>query len=220
MMNGIHDPDPHAETWELLPWLANGTLTGEELERVQAHLRQCAACRGRLEWERSLRAAGQPEPPLSARHAYAGLLPRLGPQEAKAGNAGLRGRWAGLVAANDPRWLRMLAAVQLSVICVLALVLAQVHAIRGGGQDRYRTLAAHPEVQGDIVVSFDPATPERELRRILQASGARVVDGPTASDAYVLAAEPGAAGSALRRLRAEPAVTLAEPLDAAAGGRQ
>jgi hypothetical protein len=31
-------PDPHAETRNLLPWLANGTLAGAELQRVQTHL--------------------------------------------------------------------------------------------------------------------------------------------------------------------------------------
>jgi hypothetical protein len=209
-MKRIQNPDPHAVAWELLPWLANGTLAGEELERVQAHLAQCAACRGRLEWERGLRAAGQPEPPLSARDAFAELRPRLGPQQVRGGK---RGRWAGLAAANDPRWLRGLAAVQLSVICVFGLILAMPI-----GEDRYRTLGAQPPPQGDIVVSFDPATPERELRRILQASGGRVVDGPTAGDAYVLAVAPAGAGPALRRLRAEPAVTLAEPLRAGGGG--
>ena len=89
---------------------------------------------------------------------------------------------------------------------------------RPGADDegRYRTLssrAAAQGTQGNLVVSFDPATPERELRRILQASGARVVDGPTASDAYVLAVAPAQAAPVLRRLRAESAVTLAERLD-------
>jgi hypothetical protein len=57
------------------------------------------------------------------------------------------------------------------------------------------------------VVGFDPATPERELRRILQAAGRASWTVPTASGAYVLAVAPNDAGQALRRLRAEPAVT-------------
>jgi hypothetical protein len=81
----------------------------------------------------------------------------------------------------------------------------------------YHALGARKAVQDNIVVGFDPSTPERELRRILQGSGARLVDGPTASDAYVLAVAPDDAGQALRRLRAEPAVTLAEPLSAVGG---
>jgi hypothetical protein len=202
-------PDPHAETRNLLPWLANGTLAGAELQRVQAHLGQCQACRTRLEWERGLYAGGDPAPVLSAQQAFARLKPRLGPQEAR----GRAPRWARLAAANDPRWLRSLVAVQLGVILVLGLAVAWPDAEPAS----YHTLGARTAVQDNIVVGFDPSTPERELRRILQASGARLVDGPTASDAYVLAVAPNDAGQALRRLRTEPAVTLAEPLSAAGG---
>jgi anti-sigma factor RsiW len=204
------EPGPHAETRELLPWLANGTLTGAELARVEAHLAACPACRAQLEWERGLHAAGQPAPPLSAQQGFAALLPRLGPQEAPAAE---RGRRAGLAPANDPRWLRAVAAVQLGVIVVLGMLLARP----GGGEASYRALGARPAAEGNIVVSVDPATPERELRRILQASGTRVVDGPTASGAYVLAAAPAETREALRRLRAEPAVVLAEPLAVGSG---
>jgi hypothetical protein len=216
--------NPHAETRELLPWLANGTLAGAELARVRAHLQECPACRERLEWERGLqdglRAGGRPAPPLSAEQAFAALLPRLGGQEGgadppaqadrdlQAKPGGKPDRRGGLAAANDAHWLRALAAVQLGVIIVLALVLAAPRTDEPG----YRTLGAHAAAAGNIVVSFDPATPEGELRRILQASGGRVADGPTATGAWVLAVEPGGTGPALRRLRAESAVTLAEPL--------
>jgi hypothetical protein len=202
-------PDPHAETRNLLPWLANGTLAGAELQRVQTHLGQCQACRTRLEWERGLYAGGDPAPVLSAQQAFARLKPSLGPQEAR----GRAARWARLAAANDPRWLRSLVAVQLGVILVLGLAVAWPDTEPAS----YHALGARKAVQDNIVVGFDPSTPERELRRILQGSGARLVDGPTASDAYVLAVAPNDAGQALRRLRAEPAVTLAEPLSAVGG---
>lgn len=218
--------NPHTEARELLPWLANGTLAGAERERVQAHLEACPACRAQLECEQDLRAARQPAPPLSARDAFAALLPRLGAQEAGGQQAaranpaerpgGRRhaghGRWGGLAAANDPRWLRGLAALQLAIMLVLGLALALPRS-----EPSYLTLGAHSAAAGNIVVSFNPATPERELRRILQASGGRIVDGPTATGAWVLAVEPAAARPALQRLHAEPAVTLAEPLAVESG---
>jgi anti-sigma factor RsiW len=197
--------DPHAQARQLLPWLANGTLAGAERARVEAHLAACPACRARLEWERGLCDAAQPEPALSAQAAFSRLESRLGPQEP---GSGIPFRVKALAAANDPRWLRTVAALQLVLIVVLGL--AAVRPDEGGAA--YRTLGDHAAAQGKLVVSFDPATPAGELQRILQASGARVVDGPTASDAYVLAVAPEQAGPALRRLRAEPAVTLAEPL--------
>jgi hypothetical protein len=211
------DADPHAETLELLPWLANGTLAGAELARVEAHLAQCPTCRARLEWERRLRGNGgqarPPVPPLSPTLAYARLSPRLGSQE---GGAGVQVRWSRLAAANDPRWLRAAAAVQLGVIFVLGLIVAWPagHRVDGAGRNAagYSALGARPAAPGSLVVTFDPATPEQELRRILQASGARIVDGPTAAGAYVLDVAAGDAGPTLSSLRAEPAVTLAEPL--------
>jgi predicted anti-sigma-YlaC factor YlaD len=201
--------DPHAETRLLLPWLANGTLEGAELERVQAHLEGCPACREELALECDLRAGRQDGPGLCAGRAFARLAPRLGPQETRARSTG---RWAGLAAANDVRWLRVLVAAQFGALLVLGLALGLSLARHEQGEASYRTLGAHAAARADIVVRFNPATPERELRRVLEASGARVVDGPTAAGAWMLAAAPAGIAPALRRLRAEPAVTLAEPL--------
>jgi hypothetical protein len=229
------DPDPHAEARELLPWLANGTLAGAELERVRGHVDACQACRETLAWEQGLHAARQTDAPLLAQEAFAALLPRLGAQEAGSQQApagdwrkqpgghrpeqprGTPGRWAGLAAANDPLWLRALAAIQLGIMVTLGLALWLALAGPRGAESRstdpsYQTLGAHAAAAGNIVVSFDPATPERELRRILQASGGRIVDGPTVGGAYVLAVEPAGAKPALQRLRSEPVVRLAEPL--------
>jgi anti-sigma factor RsiW len=194
----------HAEVQLLLPWLLAGTLEGAELAMVQEHIGSCEQCRADLARERKLRAAGNLAPPaLDPDQALARLLPRLEPQAAPA--AALPRRPP---AANDGHWLRALAAAQLGVIAVLALLLAVPGQERAG----YRGLGASAPVQGNLVVVFDPATPERELRRIVQASQARVVGGPTVTDAYVLAVPPAQAGAALRRLRAEPGVRLAQPL--------
>jgi hypothetical protein len=224
------DPDPHAEARELLPWLANGTLAGAELERVRGHLAACEACRETLAWEQGLHAARQTDAPLLAQEAFAALLPRLGAQDAgsqqaPAGNwrneaggqrteqpRGTPGRWAGLASANDPAWLRALAAIQLGIVVTLGLALWLALAAPRGADTAYRTLGGQATAGGNLVVRFDPATPERELRRILQASRGRIVDGPTVGGAYVLAVEPAETSPALQRLRSEPVVRLAEPL--------
>jgi hypothetical protein len=64
-----------------------------------------------------------------------------------------------------------------------------------------------------LVLAFNPETPEREIRRIVLASGARVVGGPTATGAWLLETET-APSAVMARLRAEPAVSLAEELGA------
>jgi hypothetical protein len=202
-------PLTHETARELLPWLLAGTLDSAELAKLQTHLPTCPQCQAELEWERKLRAAlPPPDGAFDADRAFAKLLPRLGPQEAR---VGVVDRWREAFAANSA-WLRWTALAQLAAIGVLGVTLARLDSSAGD----YRALGAAPRAEGDAVVVFKPDTTELEMRRILQASGARVVDGPTVTDAYVLALPAAQAPAALARLRAERAVTLAQPLGAAA----
>lgn len=198
----------HQRAQKLLPWLLAGTLDGAELAQLQSHVQACAQCRADLDWERKLRAAaaGQPDPAFDADRAFAQLLPRLGPQ---APRIGLLDRWRAATAANSP-WLRWTALAQFAAIGILSVLLAR----SGNDTAGYRALASAAHPQGNLVVVFKPATSESEMRRILQANGARVVDGPTVTDAYILALPAAQANAALDRMRAEPAVTLARPLSA------
>ena len=198
----------HQHAQPLLPWLLAGTLDDADLAAIELHVAGCAECQADLAWQRQLRtASAPPDAGCDAERAYAALLPRLAAQEPRIGTLA---RWRNAAAANNA-WLRWAAGAQLAVIAVLALLLARPSFVTD-----YRALGAAPPA-GSVVVTFRPDTPEREIRRILQANGARVIDGPTVTDAYVLALPAAQSGSALTRLRAEPAVTLAEPLTA--GGR-
>ena len=198
----------HQTVQENLPWLLNGTLGGAELEAAQAHLRNCALCQADLAGLRRLREAGAPpQPHCDPERALARLLPRI---ELPAPSV-LRG------AANDPRWLRRAAFFQCGVILLLSALLAALLARPGATLDAYRALGAAPNAQAQAVIVFRPDTAERELRRIVRASGSRIVGGPTVTDAYVLAM-PEASAASLACLRAEPAVLLVEPL-AGGGGR-
>ena len=206
----------HLDAQDALPWLANGTLAGAELERVQAHVATCAHCRADLALLRTVHAAGPgPDLDFDPDRALARLMPQLdapqldaAPPQAK---TGLLQRWRDRVAANDRTWLRAAVACQFGAIAVLAALLA-----RPSGQpdspDAYRVLgAAGANGMARVVVTFRPDTPEAELRRIVRASGARIVGGPTVTDAWLIGAD-GQAAPVLAKLRAEPAVTLAEPL--------
>jgi hypothetical protein len=218
----------HLEAQDALPWLANGTLAGAELERVQAHVASCADCRADLALLRTVRAAG-PAPDLGfdPERALARLMPRLDAAPAEDDAAvpcavpatpahetpGLLRRWRARLAANDRTWLRAAVAAQFCAIAVLAAMLARpaAHPEAAGA---YRVLgAAGANGAARLVVTFRPDTPEAELRRIVRASGARIVGGPTVTDAWLAGAD-GQLAPVLARLRAEPAVTLAEPLSA------
>lgn len=209
----------HQEAQELLPWLANGSLSGTERERVQAHLQVCAACRAELSALHTLRAAGSATVPgLDAEAALARLLPQLDAPAAPAAAslAPVLSRWRARLAANDRSWLRAAVALQFGAIAVLGALLARPAASPEAPADAYRLLGAADGVRGSLVVAFSPDTPEREVRRIVLASGARVVGGPTATGAWLL--DTGDAPTAVvARLRAERAVTLAEALGGAQG---
>ncbi|KGF82594.1 hypothetical protein IA69_04710 [Massilia sp. JS1662] len=207
-MNPSND---HLEAQDALPWLANGTLAGAELERVQAHVETCAHCRADLALLRTVHAAGPgPDLDFDPDRALARLvehLPQLdaAPVQEK---TGLLQRWRDRLAANDRTWLRAAVAAQFCAIAVLAALLARPSA----QPDSYRVLgAAGANGMARVVVTFRPDTPEAELRRIVRTSGARIVGGPTVTDAWLVGAD-GQLDPVLARLRAEPAVTLAEPL--------
>jgi hypothetical protein len=116
--------------------------------------------------------------------------------------------WFGAAAANQPAWLRWAVAAQWVLIIGLAALL-----VRPDEAPVYRTLGAGAAAGGNMVVVFQPNTSERELRRILQAQNARVIDGPTVTDAWLLSVPAGSHAQVLQALRANAAVKLAEPLD-------
>jgi hypothetical protein len=82
--------------------------------------------------------------------------------------------------------------------------------------DGYHALGAPPAAEpGNVVVIFRPDTTEKTMREALQASGARLVDGPTQADAYVLRVPADARDAALSTLRGRREIVLAQPVDSA-----
>jgi hypothetical protein len=120
-------------------------------------------------------------------------------------------RWWTMGAANQPTWLRWAVAAQWVLIVGLVALLARPDEPPAA----YRVLgnSAGAAPVGNLVVMFQPTTTERELRRILQAQGARMVDGPTVTDAYLISVPEDNRDRALQALRADPAVKFAEALD-------
>jgi anti-sigma factor RsiW len=203
----------HREAQDLLPWLANGRLDGAELRRVQAHLTTCATCRADLDTLYTLQdAADLPAPDLDVDKAFARLLPQLD-AVAPADAAPVVPGWRTRLAANDGRWLRAAVGLQFCAIVVLgALLLRPAGDTQMAAQDgAYRVLGAEAGADSIVAVTFKPDTPEHELRRIVTASGAHIVGGPTVTGAWMLGSAQ-APSDVAARLRTESAVTLAEPL--------
>lgn len=187
----------HAEADRLLPWLANGTLEGEERAWVEQHLDDCAACQRELAWLQSLQSASRDEPaPADTTRALRRLRRRL--TAAPGHRHGRRRPWA--------QWV---IAAQAVLALALGIALLRPSQPAPGA---YHTLGAAPVAQERLVVVFDPQLKEARMRQLLQACDARVVDGPTAAGAWVLSVPAARAPRIREALRAAPGVTLVEGL--------
>jgi len=203
---------PHQTVQELLPWFLNGTLQGEEAVKVEEHLRGCPGCREELECLRVMQTDYlESEMAPEAQAALAKLRPRL--DEAPPARRPQRRSIArsATLAAPFPVWFKLAMAAQF--VLVFGLGWAVLQPDRTGLPYHVLSASGAPEhAVGSLVVVFNPAAPQHDVARILRASGGRVVDGPTASNGYVVAVPDGGLSAALARLRAEPSVVLAEPL--------
>ena len=201
------DTAAHTVADVLLPWLVNGTLEGDELAFVQRHVDECPNCRREVEWLRELHAAciaGEAMPGASA--AFHNLRRKLEAREGRDSMARLR-RSEG----RTRRWLPWALAAEFAVIVVLGGLLIT----NNDGPVLYRTLGAENAAvpaTGSLVVVFDPTTSVAEVQRILRGAGARIVDGPTQANAYVLEVPPGQTERAAQAIKAERAALLIEPL--------
>jgi hypothetical protein len=207
------DPAAHKVADVLLPWLVNGTLEGEELAFVQQHVATCARCQREVEWLREFHAAcvvGESEPNASTSAAFRSLRHKLDARPKERTIVSRSNRWR-----LERSWTRWVIAAQLAVIVVLGGTVI----VADDSPAVYRTLSsksAGVATTGSLVVVFDPTTTEADLRRMLRDIGARLIDGPTRTNAYVLEVPETRREQAVRVLRNERAVVLVESLDSKA----
>lgn len=199
----LHD-DPHGAAQSLLPWYVNGTLDPAEAELVEAHLAACADCRADLAAERAL--GGQVAAmSMDVEHGWAVMRERMeaAPQRR---------------ALSPVRFLRRPVAIgwvvagQLAAAALIVALVLPGHPAQTGAP--YHALGSAPVAEpGNLVIQFTPDTSERAMRAAFMRADSRVVDGPTASGAYVLRVDAGKRAAALKQLRATPGIVLAEPID-------
>jgi anti-sigma factor RsiW len=198
--------DAHREALLLLPWHVSGALDEVEQARVEAHLADCAECRAELALERRLATEVVAMSPESE-PAWEAMQRRLA-QPARRRTRPVRRNLARQAAKIALPWLGWAVAAGAMMILGLQAVLPPRPA------PAYHALAAAPDHAGiDVAVIFKPQTTEAEIHSILDASQARVAEGPTATDAWLLNVPMQERDGAVRRLRASPDVLAAEPLD-------
>ncbi len=116
-----------------------------------------------------------------------------------------------------PVWQRLPArAWAAPALLSAALVVIMLSTLRPAPMvGDYHALAAPAETGATAVVRFRPDTTEAQIRHGLKDSGARLVDGPTVTDAYVVRLPREHYAAALDKLRKEPGVALVEALESA-----
>ena len=214
--------DQHHEVQSLLPWYLTGRLDETDRAQVEAHLNDCAECQAEAKAEHRLAEEIADLPPLEpmydVEHGWVRMRREVehdAPGRARVWTA--PGWLSGGLAEVGRQWrgsalsLRWIVAAQFGLL-VLAGALLLPPSVQPA---RYHTLGGRPAVaSGNVVVIFRPDVREKDLRATLMANDARLVDGPTASDAYLLHVPAAERAAVLVRLRQSPRIELAEPVDA------
>jgi hypothetical protein len=194
----------HSRAVELLPWLVNGTLSGDEREAVEQHARTCIACRRELKEQQRLHTA------VRAR--------RTVDVSAEAGFDRLNAELDSGARTGPPRWgvryatAARFAAAAAAGMAVLAILLWLTPLPEPGGND-YSTLAtplAEDATLLDIVFAGD--TTAAEMQELLDEIGGKIVAGPSELGRYsvrVAGEQPN--GELLAALAVDPRVRFAGP---------
>ncbi|MGH8041371.1 MAG: zf-HC2 domain-containing protein [Rudaea sp.] len=203
----------HQNAQDLLPWFVMGTLEEDERRRVDEHVRACPACQRDVQWHRNLHAAdAEPVAGYDVDRAFAAISARLRKPQAVAWPRRywrvLHYRWRA-----PPPWAGWALAVQAVLVLGLAgALLSRSSKFTADRLPAYHALGQTEAANARLVVVFAPQTSEADMRRILLANSARIVDGPTAADAYILAVAPERIDQTMQKLRAEPSVLLIQSL--------
>jgi len=218
----------HADAWLMLPWLANGRLSGAERVRVEEHVHGCVQCTREVALQRRLcevliepeRITYAPGPSfrklmdrIDGRKPGAGAQPRISAPAALAAKSSSAWRPPGLT------W----AASFVLAVGVLGLGATTYR----WSQPRYITHTAAPAPASVAVlhVAFVPSLPISAVGEALHSAGAHVVEGPDDTGIVGVAPIVAAAGTVegsselhalAARLRADARVRWVEPVAGAA----
>jgi len=198
------DSAEHRSAQDLLPWFVNGTLGAAEASSVARHVAECERCQKDAAEQEQLRASASATPLAGdIERDWAVLRSRIEafpPPPTRGAEGAKPWRWRS--------WLPLTVAMQGALILALVLVLI----VGPSREERYRALGAQPAAsEANAVAVFRGDATSEQMRDALHAVEARIVGGPTITDAYLLrVASP--TPQVLARLRAQPGVLRVEAL--------
>jgi len=206
------DRSTHETAQKLLPWFVAGTLQDVEHALVQEHARTCSQCQADIDWERKFRGLiGQEQDKVKSSTEIERSRQRLQSHlETHGFNAIVRKLKYALYDAwhYSSSAMRMLVAAEsIAIVGLVYLLWTPMHHATSPAIIHTGIPAAN------LLVAFKPNTTEVKMREILFNNSARLVDGPTASGAYLLSTPGNLRAQTLLHLRAENAVSTATALD-------
>lgn len=212
----------HDDVWHVLPFYVNGTLRGQSLTDVEAHLAVCAECRTELSGQTLVRDTILREDVRqeTAQTSFDQLWGRILEDEAvsEAHAAKLAAAGSAPIIRRSPagRTMKWLVAAVIIEGIGLATLSAMTWSSSQGLAADYRTLSTpqSPLSAGQIRAVFSPDLKLRELQGLLSASKLSVVGGPSEAGVYTLALDDASSSveSALAHLRGDASVRFAEPI--------
>jgi anti-sigma factor RsiW len=219
-------PDTHAEAWALLPWLANGRLPASDREWVEAHVAQCAECRGELEAQRKVatqinRDVSPSGAGTEEQRSFNKLWARIEASEfaAPQGNEKSSGI-AGGPTSRSSRTVRWLAAAV--VVQGIGLALFGINALRGNiSQPPFVTVTDVPTQRLNapaVRIVFAPEASMASINTLLMNQELSIVSGPGTAGNFTaeLSADAVASGASADSVAAviskDPNVSFAQPV--------
>jgi Putative zinc-finger len=176
------DPARHEEAWLTLPWLANGRLSQAERDRIEPHVRACAACREELAFQRLLcnvltepdRVTYAPGP------SFRKLMDRIDGATPQIRKTRDRNKIPASAVRRGSVPLWRPPGLAWAASCVLAIGLAGIATtVYRSSQPLYTThtdaAGAAPSV---LHIAFDRSVTIGAAEEALRSAGARVVEGP------------------------------------------
>jgi len=218
----------HADAWLMLPWLANGRLSGAERVRVEEHVHGCVQCTREVALQRRLcevliepeRITYAPGP------SFRKLMDRIDGRKPGAGAQPRISAPAALAAKSSSAWRPPGLAWAASFVLAVGVLGLGATTYRWS-QPRYITHTAAPAPASIAVlhVAFVPSLPISAVGEALHNAGAHLVEGPDDTGIVGVAPIVAAAGTVegsselhalAARLRADARVRWVEPVAGAA----
>ena len=181
MTNAQHNEPEHREVWLQIPWYVNDRIDARQRRRVDAHLRDCDACRVELHQQRGVHQAMSADTNIEQLPgaSLGRLLQRL---DAAPASPPEHDTWQ--------RHSRALLAASVAVIAVaMSVTFLLSHRRDTAPPDSYYTVtsATQRPVQEVIRAVFAPATTLAQMQSILDESHLKIVAGPSEAGVYSLA---------------------------------